>query len=276
MRALMRTLEWWVREPVVMAVILVNGVALFMLAYDPPGGESATWLGIDYACVAYFLAEALIKIRLHGLRGYLADNWNKLDFAIVAISLPFLLTPIVDFHELGGITVLRLLRLFRLFRLMRFIPDRTKLAAGIVRSLRASLGVLTGVLLVNLILALGATMLFGDLVPEYFGNPLIACYSMFQIFTVEGWQEVPALIASRTDSDAWAFFARVYFVGSVFGGGILGLSLANAVFVDQMVLDNNDELEVRLAELTREIRQLRAEIAAGRSSDGGEGPPRTS
>jgi uncharacterized small protein (DUF1192 family) len=43
-----------------------------------------------------------------------------------------------------------------------------------------------------------------------------------------------------------------------------------------MVLDNNDELEVRLAELTREIRQLRAEIATGRSSDGGESTPRTS
>lgn len=260
----MFTLRELVREPVVMAVILINGFALFMLAYEPPGRESLVWLSIDYACVVYFVAEALIKVRIHGLRGYLADNWNKLDFAVVLLSLPFLLTPVVDFGESGGITVLRLLRLFRLFRMMRFIPDRDKIAAGIVRSLRASLGVFVGVLLINLILAMGASMLFGSLVPEHFGDPLRACYSMFQIFTVEGWYEVPALIAERTDSPAMAALARIYFVGSVFGGGILGLSLANAVFVDQMVLDNNDEVEVRIAELTDQIRALRAELAGSR------------
>lgn len=241
-----------------MAVILLNGLALFMLAYQPPGREGGPWFFLDYACIIYFAVEVLVKARAWTLRGYFASNWNRLDFVIVLLSLPFLLTPFLPIHGTGGVTVLRLLRLFRLFRMMRFIPDRDKIAAGIRRSLKASLGVFMGVLVVNLILAMGASMLFGQEAPQYFGTPLKSMYSMFQIFTVEGWYEVPHAIAQATDSDWWAAFARLYFVASVFGGGILGLSLANAVFVDQMVQDNNDDVEVRLNELTHEVRKLRA------------------
>jgi voltage-gated sodium channel len=57
-------------------------------------------------------------------------------------------------------------------------------------------------------------------------------------------------------------FARIYFVGAVAVGGILGLSLANAVFVDQMTSDNTEPLQVKVDHLTDEIRALRAEIRA--------------
>ena len=240
-----------------MLVILLNGLALFMLAYQEPGQEHGLWFAIDYACIVYFVIEAMVKVHTWKWRGYLQSKWNMLDFVVVLMSLPFLLTPFLAIHTTGGVTVLRLLRLFRLFRLMRFIPDRDKIAAGIRRSLKASLGVFMGVLLVNLILAMGASMLFGDDAPQFFGTPLKAMYSMFQIFTIEGWHEMPRAIAKATDSELWAAFARLYFVGSVFGGGIIGLSLANAVFVDQMVSDNNDDVEVRISELTQEVRKLR-------------------
>lgn len=252
-----KTLPTLFREPAVMSIIMLNGFALFMLAYQEPHKEGGVWFAIDYACIVFFVIEAMIKVRAWKWRGYLLSKWNLLDFIVVLMSLPFLLTPFLAIHTSGGVTVLRLLRLFRLFRLMRFIPDRDKIAAGIRRSLKASLGVFMGVLLVNLILAMGASMLFGDDAPQYFGTPLKAMYSMFQIFTVEGWYEMPKAIAASTDNELWAAFARIYFVGSVFGGGIIGLSLANAVFVDQMVSDNNDDVEVRIEELTQEVRKLR-------------------
>ena len=252
-----------------MAMILLNGLALFMLAYEEPNSEGGVWFAIDYACIVYFTIEALVKVSTWSLRGYLTSKWNALDLVVVIASLPFLLTPFLPIHGFAGITLLRLLRMFRLFRMMRFIPDRDKIADGIRRSLKASLGVFIGVLLVNTILAIGASMLFGTDAPQYFGTPLKAMYSMFQIFTVEGWYEMPRAIAASTDSELWAGFARVYFVASVFGGGIIGLSLANAVFVDQMVSDNNDEVEVRLSELTDEVRKLRTllEAHASRSAD---------
>jgi voltage-gated sodium channel len=263
-------LNWLIDETVVIVIILINTVALFMLASaELAEAQADLWFALDYACVVYFVVEAALKIISFGWRGYYDDGWNRMDFYVVVASLPVLATPMVDLRHFSVILILRMGRLFRMFRLLRFIPDRHRLAAGIKRSLKASLGVFLAVLLVNFILAMAASMLFGKFAPEYFGNPLKACYSMFQVFTVEGWYEIPELLAERA-SDAWAVFARAYFVFSVFFGGILGLSVVNAVFVDQMILDNNDNLEVRVDKLRDEIRDLRAEIRVAMRQRGAE------
>jgi len=62
--------------------------------------------------------------------------------------------------------------------------------------------------------------------------------------------------------------ARVFFVIAVLVGGILGLSLANAVFVDEMMMDNTDVLERKVDLLTEELRALRDDlrVTGGRSS----------
>jgi voltage-gated sodium channel len=86
--------------------------------------------------------------------------------------------------------------------------------------------------------------------PTYFGDPLRSMYSMFQIFTVEGGYEIPSRIAKQA---SWpvGVFAKVYFAFVVLTGGILGLSLANAVFVDEMVVDNTKDLEDDVTELRK-------------------------
>ncbi|MEL6548167.1 MAG: hypothetical protein AAFQ82_26305, partial [Myxococcota bacterium] len=108
------------------------------------------------------------------------------------------------------------------------------------------------------ILALGATFLFRELAPELFGNPLTSLYTMFKIFTLEDWYLVPDLLAQRSGNPWMATLARVYFVISVLVGGILGLSMANAVFVDEMTLDNTDALEEKVDALRDEVASLRA------------------
>jgi voltage-gated sodium channel len=49
---------------------------------------------------------------------------------------------------------------------------------------------------------------------------------------------------------------RVIIAAAVFVGGIFGLSIANAVVVDEMIMDNTVELEQKVDELTREVRAL--------------------
>ena len=259
---MMNFLRKLVDERLVVVVILVNAVALFLGSYDEGTAHHSLWFAIDYACVLYFVFETIIKVVTEGWRRYWIQNWNRLDFVIIAASSPVLITPLLDLHWMSSLTVIRLLRLFRLFRLFRFIPGREHMAKGIIRSLKASVGVFLGVFLVNVIMALGAVVLFSTGPNDpYFGDPWRACYSMFQVFTVEGWYEIPNHIAETSGSTRGAF-ARIYFVISVFGGGILGFSLVNAVFVDQMTLDNNDPLEHRVNDLSEEIRQLRLEIRA--------------
>ncbi len=107
---------------------------------------------------------------------------------------------------------------------------------------------------------MGANMLFKDYSPEYFGDPYVAYYSMFKVFTIEGWFEIPDQLAEQGLS-AWnLFLVRCYFGFAVVIGGILGFSLANAVFVDEMTADNNDKLESMVGSLREELVSFRAEV----------------
>jgi len=252
-------------EPVVNGVIVLGTIAMIMLGFAEAGSSHYTfWVGVDIACVLFFAAEAAIKIWQLGWAEYWAQRWNQFDFIITILCLPVLAVPFTDARFFTGFPVLRLARLFRLFRLLRFIPERDRLSAGVVRALKASVGVFLAVMLVNFIFAMGAHVLFADKAPQYFHDPARSVYSMFQVFTVEGWYEIPRAIAQNSSSN-WATLARVYFGVAVLAGGILGLSLVNAVFVDQMMLDNTDELESHVDELSQEISSLREEIRGLRS-----------
>jgi voltage-gated sodium channel len=250
-----RILSALVHERVVMTAIVVNSIVLLLRGYEGwrEKTDDALFAG-DYALTAYFAVEIGIKVGLHGWRRFWKDGWNRFDFAIVASSAPMLILPLVNLEQLGVLLILRSVRILRLLRGFRFIPDRDRLWAGIRRALRASVGVFLALVVYNVILGLGANALFGELDPDHFGDPLISIYSMFKVFTVEGWFDLPDLIAAQS-SAAMGWIVRGYFVLAVMTGGILGLSIANAVFVDEMVIDNTNHVE---AHLDLAVQQLKA------------------
>jgi len=263
-----------INETTVMVVIIVNAASLLAASSFEEGSrwcEACGW--IDYACAIFFVLEASLKIGRDGFKGYWKSGWNKFDIIIVLISLPVLIKPIglLDTSWFATFLVLRLGRLFRLFRLLKFIPDQEHMLIGIRRALKASVAVFGAIVIVNLVLAIGGSLLFGKFAPEYFGNPLLAVYSTFKIFTMEGWYEIPDVLAARADSDAVAVIARLYFVAVVVIGGIIGLSLANAVFVDEMTMDNTEKLEDKVQILLDEVRALKAQL--GVASGGGRYSP---
>ncbi|MHC4943791.1 MAG: hypothetical protein ACYTG7_12310 [Planctomycetota bacterium] len=49
--------------------------------------------------------------------------------------------------------------------------------------------------------------------------------------------------------------------------GIIGLSLANAIFIDEMTVDNTQALENKVDALQAEIRSLRDEMRASRKGE---------
>jgi len=249
-----------IHETTVLTVIVVNAAALFLDAF--PGIHEVTegvlfW--VDYGCVIYFLLEATLKIRV--LRGdYWRNGWNCFDFIVVVVSLPTLLAPFYAAAEVFSIVlVFRLARLIRFFRVFRFIPHGPHIWAGVKRALKASVGILVALLILNLVFALGATILFGREAPEHFGDPFISTYSLFRVFTVEGWYEIPDQLAARSQTPCMGLLSRLYFILAVFVGGILGLSLVNAIFVDEMTADNTDRLETMVEALRGELEQFRGE-----------------
>ncbi|MDD2200503.1 MAG: ion transporter, partial [Bacteroidales bacterium] len=124
---------------------------------------------------------------------------------------------------------------------------------GIYRAAKSSIVILIGFFIFNFIISLISCFLFKDIAPEYFSNPLTSLYSVFKIFTVEGWYEIPDAITSNTDSSLISILTIIYFVIILLFGGIFGLSLVNSIFVDSMVSDNNDELEEKVNNLEKKI-----------------------
>lgn len=252
-----------IKEQTVVGIILLYAFALFfdgfptIHAYSVGHKHFLYW--IEYVCIVFFLIEATLKISFYGFQRYWKSAWNRFDFLIVLFSLPSLLEPIDTLSGFQMVLVLRMARLIRLFKLLRFIPHGPKIWTGVKRALRASISVFLVLFIINLLLAMGAAILFGEQAPEYFGNPFLSIYTLFKVFTIEGWYEIPDTLAQRGGSDLWILLIRGYFTLSVLIGGILGLSLANAVFVDEMTADNTVKVESMVLRLENDIRLLHEE-----------------
>jgi voltage-gated sodium channel len=155
------------------------------------------------------------------------------------------------------------------------VPHIERLVSGLGRALKASCLVLAVLAFFNFLLAIITCHFFRNLCPDLFGDPFVSMYSMFQVFTVEGWNEIPAEIKQNVQSesletnwlsgDALVVISRIYFATTMLFGGIFGLSLANAVFVDEMTIDNTDDLEAKVDRLSGQIEELRA-VLAGRQT----------
>ncbi len=256
-----KLVKFLISESTVITVITLNAIVMFFDAFPTISEITAGRLfWIDYACVIYFIIEAFLKIMCLDCDDYWDNNWNKFDFFVVISSTPTLLEPFFDVKIFSAVLILRLGRLARFFKLLRFVPDGPKIWLGVKRALKASIAVFLALLLLNIIFGMGATILFSSVAPEHFENPVISCYTMFKVFTVEGWYDIPDDISARAGTAAGvAIIIRLYFIAAVVIGGILGLSMANAVFVDEMTADNTLPLEIMVNNLQTEINNFRIE-----------------
>jgi voltage-gated sodium channel len=271
--------NWLISEKMIMAVIILNSFLIFLMAFPEVYADRSLFFMLvilDEICLIYFLIEVILKIRMKTFKVFWERAWDKFDLILVIITFPMIIqlfVPSLMEPQNGNSELFRkifksfmLLRLIRLLKLMKFVPNSTMLIEGIKRALKASIGVIISLFILNLIFALGATILFDNIdgAQPFFGDPLNSMYTMFKIFTVEGWYEIPdMLIDSIPDEEKsnWMIFViRSYFIVSVGTGGLLGLSLANAIFVDEMTLDNNMKLEGLIEELTAEVRELKEQV----------------
>ncbi len=261
--------KYFLDEEQMLLAIVVNALLIFLLYFPEIKTEAFAFYRtldfLDHLYVLIFALEACVKISHYGVKRYFSDRWNTFDFIIVVVSIPGLLH-YLGYSNIMDTSIFQLLRLFRLARLIRFlkfIPNVKMIMAGLKRAIRASVFVLVVLVFLNFILALFACHFYGKLVPDYFGNPMISSYYIFQMFTVEGWNEIPIVIADAAtkanpnDALTTIVGARIFFIFVVLTGGIFGMSLANAIFVDEMTMDNNRKLESKVDEMNKQLGELK-------------------
>lgn len=241
-------------EKFMLSIVLLNVIAIFL---QECGIESAVLNVIDIVCSVLFVVEMVVKHMALGAKGYWRDGWNVLDGTVTIVTLPALLAYFVpDFFGYSFVIAFRALRVFKLFRTARRFPDIKAIWSGFKLALRQSAAFLLGYLVVMVVVAMFNSALFAQVAPQYFKTPLDAVYAMFQMFTVEGWYEIPNAVVGSM-APVWMHVVRLYFCLLLFGGGIIGMSLINSIFVDALAADNNDDVKAQLREMEKKIDELK-------------------
>jgi voltage-gated sodium channel len=237
-------------ERLMLILVLVNMIVIFVQGC---GVEHVLLASIDVFCTIAFVAEMVVKHVHLGAKGYWRDGWNALDGTVTLLSVPSVLMYFLP--QIAGMNViitLRALRVFKSFRAARHFPNIVGIWSGFRLALRQSAGFLLGYLVIIVVLAMFNSALFGRVAPGYFSTPLDAIYSVFRLFTVEGWYEIPNAIAAGMPP-VWVHIVRLYFSLLLIGGGIIGMSLINSIFVDALAADNNDDVKAKLEAMERRM-----------------------
>ena len=246
--------RFFTNDIIMLVLVLINTGIIFISGFI--SGQGGTLLIIDSLFTLLFLFEAVVKIHARGFLGYWSDGWNKFDFILVLLALPSCFDILGSvFPATSVLLSLRTMRAFKSFRLLQFVPNIDSLLNGVRMAIKASFIVAIGLIVLLLVFSIITSFLFGSYAPQFFGNPALSVYSIFRLFTIEGWYEMPEAIASN-GGITMAVFAKIYFSILLFLGGIIGMSLVNSIFVDAMVADNNDEVLRKLEQIEKKISKM--------------------
>lgn len=237
---------------VVLSVIFLTVLLAFMdHLLTPFWVESISWV-----VLVFFTLEMLCKIQMEGWQKYASSWGNRADLCIIASSILWVLV-----HGMGegSLAFLRMFRFLSMVRILKLIPDTAQMVRGVLRAIKASraIVILLGIQLVFFSL-LGFT-LFGRPLPDFFGTPLRSLNTIFSVFTVENWAAAPE--AASLLGQPWLYYGVNTFVIMVLViGGFISLSLANAIFVDEMASDNNDDVKAQLRLLKGDNQAMQAQL----------------
>jgi voltage-gated sodium channel len=245
----------------ILALIVISGILVGFETY--PAFDESTDIGkainlIQQVILGIFVVEILLKIIACGSRpwDYFRQGWNLFDFAIVAVCFLPLNTQFA--------TVFRLARLLRTLRMVTILPRLQLLVGALLKSIPSLgyIGLLLG--LHFYVYACAGTFLFAKNDPVRFNNLHTTGLTLFQVLTLEGWNDILATQLNGSDveySEEWKNLPRaanrvsqaqpipaaIYFISFILLGTMIMLNLFTGVIISSM-----EEVQEERAEEARE------------------------
>ena len=235
-----------IRKPIIndrflLILILTNTLVIFLHSFD---GLKPYYYLLDILDVIFtmiFIWEISINIfQSSGVnvaekfKNFHIDKWNKIDFYSVLLAIPSIGVLFVEDLEIfAGFTALRSLRIFKILRVIEFIPEGKEISSKLLKALKGVFFITVAFIIYSIIISLISVTLFKSSAPSFFSNAFDSFFTIFKIFSGDGFSDVVNEIVSNSSLE-FGYFTKLYFVMIVFTGSILGLSLINSVFIDQM------------------------------------------
>ena len=195
---------------------------------------------LDTFALYLYLVELIMRIVSYGKRPweFFRQGWNIFDFSIVVLS----------FGIFSGETIiLRLLRIFRLIRIFRFLPEVRVLTSSVVKSLPPLMSVGVLIFLALFIYGMAGVYLFGEQLPESWGNITLALTTLFILLTLENF---PNYLEEAVEISPWAL---PFYLSYIF---IVVFTVLNVLI--GIVLNAMDEAREENKERKRKISKLDA------------------
>lgn len=244
-------------DRVILTLILLNSIIIVLQGEVKSASATQILTKIDTFFSVLFAIEAFYKIKIFSFKRYISSGWNRLDLLLVVLATPSIIADLFSTSDfgLGYLLAFRVLRVIKVVRFFKFVPNIDHLLKGVQNALKSSVVVFLGFFIYVFVIGILSNALFEDASDIFFGTPVQSFYTVFKLFTIEGWYEIPESIIPEKTILSYGLI-RLYFSLVVLTGGVLGLSLVNSIFVDSMLSDNNTELEQKVDNLTREIHRL--------------------
>jgi voltage-gated sodium channel len=130
---------------------------------------------IDQVILWIFIAELALLMAARGF-GFFKDPWCVFDLIVIGIALV---------PATGSLSVLRALRVLRVLRLVNKIESMRKVVVGLLHSLPSLSSVFGLILVIFYVFAVIATNMFGERLPDLFGDLGTTMFTLFQVMTLE-------------------------------------------------------------------------------------------
>lgn len=239
----------------IIALIILSGILVGIETY-PEFGEGTFWgeaaQYAQYCILLVFVVEIVMKIIACGNKPwtFFLEPWNVFDCIIVAICL----LPL----DMQSAAVVRLARILRAMRMITVLPRLRLLVSALLKSIPSLgyIGVLLG--LHFYIYSVIGTVTFGANDPIRFGSLHSTAATLFQVLTLEGWNDVrdtqilgsdvtydeewkklaeentEKFATTRRVSEKQPLIATAYFVSFILLGTMIMLNLFTGVIISSM------------------------------------------
>jgi voltage-gated sodium channel len=256
----------------IIALILINAVTLGLETSD---AVMTSWggvlHGIDAALLYAFTAELALRIYAFRAR-FFRDPWGIFDLIVVGIAwMP----------ATGPLSVLRALRVLRVLRLVSVVPSMRNVVEAMLAALPGMGSIVLLMVLIFYVFAVMGAKLFGEDLPEQFGDLGSSLFTLFQLMAMDDFGNIVRQ-AMEKQPLAWLFFIPFSVVATFV---VLNLFIGVIVESIQTLREERTSADAAAAQaasdaaasaahsdqmaLLHEIRALRAEVAALRAERAG-------
>eukprot|EP00818_Percolomonas_sp_WS_P004394 CAMPEP_0117439288 /NCGR_PEP_ID=MMETSP0759-20121206/2489_1 /TAXON_ID=63605 /ORGANISM="Percolomonas cosmopolitus, Strain WS" /LENGTH=1964 /DNA_ID=CAMNT_0005231001 /DNA_START=239 /DNA_END=6133 /DNA_ORIENTATION=+ len=227
------------------ALIILNTVALAMEHHNQPDQMTEALTIVNYVFNSLFTMEIALKFFAFGLRDFMLDAFNLLDFLIVLFSWVENIASIIPgFYKTGALSALRIVRLVKIVRLFNSLSGLRKIVNALSRSLTSALMIIALLMLYILIFSLLGMQLYGGKLPKEadgstprtnFDSLWDAALTVFQVISGENWY----MILYQVMALHW--INVLYVVVLYVGGYYIILGLFAAVLIRNIAQERSEE-----------------------------------